>query len=218
MRGTRFAVPADLLDAVIEFVDVALGIGRIEVPVGSRQVAPRAADRLAAPGEPVECVRDLAERSHLPRDLVDRALRLLRPFVQRRVRAAREAHERVVIGAVAREVADRRTDFRARRLGQARAEVQGIRDAEAEQAAVEVAARLGIAHIDAEMPQAPDAERPRQPHAAYVELRFLGGHLFASLYLPYDRVAHRTGVREKSPRSPHANEKRLSVFALNRLK
>src|SRR4051812_50142074 len=76
------------------------------MPVRSRQVASGAADRLSALGEPVEGVRDLAQRADLPGDLVDGALRLLRPFVQRRIGLAGEEDERMMVGAVAGGGAD----------------------------------------------------------------------------------------------------------------
>ena len=163
------AVPADLLDAVVELVDVAFRIRRIEMPVRAGQVAAGAADRLAALGEPAEGVGDLAQRADLPGDLVDRALRLLRPFVQRRKGAAREEDERMMVGAVAREVADRRPDFRAQLLGQARGEIERIRQAKAEQAAIEILAALRVADVDAEVAEAADAEGARQAHAPDVE-------------------------------------------------
>ena len=81
-----------------------------------------------------------------------------------------EENERVVIGAVAREVADRGADARALVLGQPRAEVDRVGDAETQQPAVEIFALLRIGDVDAEMTQAPDAEGPLHAHAAYQEL------------------------------------------------
>src|SRR5205085_12608661 len=113
------AVPADLFDAVIELVGMAFRIRRIEVPVRAGQVAPGAADRLAAGAEPVEGVRYLLQRADLPGDLVDRALRPLRPWVQRLVSALREEDERMVVRSVTRKVADCRADAPAFVLGEA---------------------------------------------------------------------------------------------------
>src|SRR5713101_6304589 len=81
-----------------------------------------------------------------------------------------EEDERMVIGAVAREVADRRADARALVLGQPRAEVERVGNAKAEEATVEILALLRIGDVDAEMAQAPDAERPAHDHAAHLEL------------------------------------------------
>src|SRR5262249_9628227 len=49
-------------------------------------------------------------------------------------------------------------------------EIDRVRNAEPEQPAVEILAALGIGDVDAEMPEPPDAERPRQLDAADVEL------------------------------------------------
>ena len=77
----------------------------------------------------------------------------------------------MVIGAVAREVTSRGADARALVLGQPRPEVDRVGDAKAEKATVEILALLGIGDVDAEMAQAPDAERPAHDHAAHLELR-----------------------------------------------
>src|SRR5205807_686107 len=76
----------------------------------------------------------------------------------------------MVIGAVAGEVADCRADARALVLGQPRPEVERIGNAKTEQPAVEILALLRIGDVDAEMTQAPDAERPPHAHAAHLEL------------------------------------------------
>jgi len=122
----RIPVPADLLDSVIELVGVAVGIRRIEMPVRSRQIAARAADLLAPPGEPVERVRHFLQRPDLPGDLIDGARRLQRMRVEDGVGVLGEENERMVIGAVAREVADRRADARALVLGQPRPEIDRV--------------------------------------------------------------------------------------------
>src|SRR5205809_4282468 len=166
----RVTVPADLLDSVVELVGVAVGIRRIEMPVRSRQIAARAADLLPPPGKPVERVRHLLQRPDLPGDLVERPRGLERMRVEDRVGVLGKKHERMVIGAVAREVADRRADARALVLGQPRAEVDRVGDAKAEQPAVKILALLRIGDVHAEVAQAPDAERPAHDHAAHLEL------------------------------------------------
>ena len=104
-RAASSAVPADLLDAVIELVGVAFGIGRIGVPVRARHVAADAAG-IDASHEIVDAVADLAQGADLPGDLVGRDL-------GRNLRSARwsmtalwEQHEGVMVGAVAHEIAD----------------------------------------------------------------------------------------------------------------
>ncbi len=166
----RIPVPADLLDAVVELVGVAVGVRRIEMPVRSRQIAARAPDLLAPPRKPVERVRHFLQRPHLPGDLVERPRGLERMRVQDRVGVPGEKNERMVIGAVAREVADRRADARALVLGKPRPEVDRVGDAKAQQPAVKILALLGIGDVHAEVAQAPDAERPAHDHAAHLEL------------------------------------------------
>src|SRR3954464_12443042 len=82
----------------------------------------------------------------------------------------------MVIGAVPREVAHGGTDACALLLRQARPEVERVGNAKAQKPAVEVLAALGLAHVDAEMPQAPDAKRAREPHAPNAEVNFLALH------------------------------------------
>jgi len=81
----------------------------------------------------------------------------------------------MMIGAMAREVAERRPDAAALVLGQPVREVERIGDAKAEQAAIEIAAGLGIGDIHPEVAQAPDAERAWPAHAAEVEFALRRG-------------------------------------------
>src|SRR5581483_4639166 len=164
-------------------VGMAVRVGRIEVPVGSGEIASGAVDRLAAPREPVERVGHFLQRPGLPGDLVHRAARRARGRTERLERALRKEHERVMVGAVAREIADRRPGPALLVLGHALAEVDRIGDAEAEQPAIEVLAALGIGDVDAEVPEAADAERPGHAHAADdVLFRLRGGNPFGLVH------------------------------------
>ena len=75
----------------------------------------------------------------------------------------------MVVAAVAREVADAGAVLAALFRRQPHAEVDRVRDAKAQDPAVEIARRLGIGCVDAEMPQAQELERPRQAHASDIE-------------------------------------------------
>src|SRR5207302_8498534 len=77
--------------------------------------------------------------------------------------------ERVMVAPVPGEVSDRLAVLIAFRLGKAHAEVDRVRDAEADQPGVKVARHFRVLHVDAEMAQAQELERPRQAHAADVE-------------------------------------------------
>jgi hypothetical protein len=93
-RGFEIAVPADLLDAIVELVDVAVGIGRIEMPVRPRQVAPRAQHAPLAPHEPLVAFGDFAQAADLPGDLIDRELGIAAIVrIDLRERPAGEQHE-----------------------------------------------------------------------------------------------------------------------------
>jgi len=112
---------------------------------------------------------------------------------------ARKENKRVVVGAVAREIADRRTHLVPLFRGHALAEIERIRDPEAEQPAIEILAALGIGDVHAEVAEAPDAERPRQLYSADGEflcrgLRDAFGLVHIGLSLAgrlYARLTHR---------------------------
>ena len=143
-RRLRAQVPADLLDAVIDLVGVALGIGRIGVPVRARHVAADAARIDADRLEPVDAVADLAQGADLPGDLVGGDLGIgdmaagaaAAHAVERRLG---EDHVRMVIGAVRHEIADRgrhAVEHVGRRDDAG--EIERVGDAEAQQIAIEM--------------------------------------------------------------------------------
>src|SRR6185503_18136131 len=105
IHAARFdmAVPADLLDAVIKLVAVAVGIEQIGVPVGTRHVAAGALLLDVIIVEPFDRVIDFAHAADLPGNLIDRHARLF-GAAQRLAHAFGEKHHGVVIAAVAGEV------------------------------------------------------------------------------------------------------------------
>src|SRR5207237_4098848 len=107
--------------------------------------------------------------------------------------ALRKEDERMVIGAMPREVADRGADARALVFRQALREIERVGDAKAEQPAVEVAATLGVRDIHAEVAESPDAERARPAHAPEIEL---------GLHAPYCIAARTYSSRRRRRRSP----------------
>jgi hypothetical protein len=75
-------IPTDLLDSVVQLVDMAIGVERIEMPIGPGQVASSAMYGLAATLEPLECIGHFLKRADLPGYLVDRPAGPPRVFVQ----------------------------------------------------------------------------------------------------------------------------------------
>src|SRR5262245_27874329 len=146
-------IPADLLDTVVQLVNMAVWIERIEMPVRARQVAPGAMYGLAAALEPLERIGHFLQRTDLPGYLVDRPAGLPRVLVQRLAQSPREEYERMVIGAVPGKVSNRRADPLALLLRQSAAVVRGIGDAEAEQPTIKRARDLRLHDVQAEMAQ-----------------------------------------------------------------
>ena len=164
----RPLVPADLLDAVIELVGVAVRVVDIDVPVAARHVAPDALDADLLLLEIAVRVGDLLEAAALPGDLVDRDLGrefAVGALVHHRLR---EQHHRVVVGAVAHEIAVAVAEPLV--LGEPRRarEIGLVRDREAEEVAIEMAALLELLDVEAEMPEPADLERPLQQDPADV--------------------------------------------------
>src|ERR1700736_782909 len=130
-------VPADLLDAVVEFVGVTVRVVDIDMPIAARHVAP---DPLNADLLLLEIgvrIDNLFEATALPGDLIDRDLgrefavgtMVHDPF--------REQHEGVVVGPVAHEITARVAEIGI--LGEPR-EIERIGGGKAEQVAIELAA------------------------------------------------------------------------------
>src|SRR5262249_487389 len=140
--------------------------------IGAGNVTPFSVYRFASPLEPFECVRDFLQRADLPGDLVDRPAGRAGVLLQRLPQPAREKHERMVVGAVPREVPHRGPDATALFLRQAAAVIDRIGYAKPEQAAIEFARHFGLHHVHPEMAEPPNAKRPRHSHAADDE--FLG--------------------------------------------
>ena len=175
--GLGIAVPADLLDAVEQFVDMAGGIERIEMPVRARQVTAGAMNAFATLTEPVKAVGHLLQAADLPGDLVDAAghREFGRELVQRAIDLARKEHEGVMLGAMPAEVAHAGPELGHFLGWQTRPEVQRIGDAKAQQIAVEMLAHFRVEHIDAEVTQATYLERAWQAHATDQKLFLRAG-------------------------------------------
>ena len=166
-RRLGAALPADLLDAVKELVDMAVGVERIDIPVRAGRVAPGTVDAQAELPEILETLNHLAQAADLPGDLVGRDLgEFALELVVGRQRAAREEHERMVFGAMPGEIADQRPHLGAFLGCEARRQVELVGDAQAEQLFVKAARDFRVGDIDAEMPEAPHLERSRQADAA----------------------------------------------------
>src|SRR5215469_7584642 len=111
-------------------------------------------------------VGDLLERAALPGDLVDRDAGLELAVGALVHDLFREQHHRVMVGAVAHEIALRPGEI----LGEPRRarKIREIGDLEAEKVAVELPALLDLVQVEAEMPEPPDLERPLQHHPANI--------------------------------------------------
>src|SRR5205814_3749144 len=113
----------------------------------------------------------LAQARYLPSHLVDRRLgELPIMWIHLRHHPPRKDHEGMMIAAVPREVAGARSVLAALLRRQAGVHVDWIGNAKAEQPAVKIARRFRIHHVNAEMAQAQKLERPREAHAADIEL------------------------------------------------
>src|SRR5215510_5335008 len=102
--GFAIAVPADLLDAVIKLILVAVGIEQIGMPVRSRHIATRSLNLDVFLLEPFDPFTNLPQTAYLPGDLIDRnswlftaTERIAHPF-------GKQDH-RMMVSTVAGEVA-----------------------------------------------------------------------------------------------------------------
>ena len=141
----RLLVPADLLDAVIEFVGVTVRVVDIGVPVAAGHVAPDALDADLLLLEIAVGLDDLLEAAALPGDLVDRdlgrELAVGAPVHDR----LREQHHRVMVGAVAHEIAVPVAKPGVLRKPRRAGEIGDVGHREAQQVAIEMARALDIA-------------------------------------------------------------------------
>ena len=121
--------------------------------------------------EEATAAHDLGQAADLPGDLVDRDLVGLARREQPED-LAREQDERVVIGAVPREVAlgvGIWPESLALLVREARAEVGLVGDRKAEQITVKVNARFDVVDVYTEVPEPPDAEGSIQQNAADIK-------------------------------------------------
>src|SRR5262249_26260954 len=161
-------IPSDLLDAVVELGRVAVGIVDVDVPVAARHVAPDALDRDLVPLEVGVGIDDLAQAAALPGDLVDGDLGRELPVGAEVHHLFVEEHERVMIRAVAHEVAPRIAEIRVLGEPGRLREVERVGEPEAEQVRVELDALRELEDIEPEVAEPPELEGPRQHHASDV--------------------------------------------------
>jgi len=172
VKDVRFgiSVPADLLDTVIELVDVLVGIERVDVPVGSRRVAPRPADRIVEAAQPFVRRGDLAQTADLPGNLVDGDIWVRRRPAHVIKHRLGKNHEGMMVAAMAHEVADCAVESLAYLFVlDSPAEIEGIGNAETQQIGIETGAGLDVADIEPEMAEAAYLERAVQPNPTHIE-------------------------------------------------
>ncbi len=148
----------------------------IGVPIAAGHVAPDPLDADLLLLEIAVGLDDLLQAAALPGDLVDRDLRrelAVGAAVHDRLR---EQHHRVMVGAVAHEIAVAVAEpgifWKPRSAG----EIGDVGHRETEQVAVEMARLLDVIDIEPEMPEAADLERPVQQNAADIIAMAVGRH------------------------------------------
>src|SRR5262245_44042786 len=106
VHDSRFAitVPADLLDAVIKLVLMAVRIEQVGVPVRSRHIAARSLNLDVFLLKPFDPFTDLPQTAYLPGDLIDRNSRLF-TATERVAHPLRKQDHRMMVSTVAGEVA-----------------------------------------------------------------------------------------------------------------
>ncbi len=155
---------------------MAVRVVDIGVPVAARHVAADALDAHLLLLEIAVRVDDFFEAAALPGDLVDRHLGsefAVAALVHHRLR---EQHHRVMIGAVAHEIAMRIAEPGILRKPRGSREIGLVRDREAQEIAVEMPRLFELDDIEAEMPEAADFERPLQEDAADIVAMPVASH------------------------------------------
>ncbi len=153
-----------------------VGIVDVDVPVAARHVTTDALDRNLLLFEIRVGVEDLLQAPALPRDLVDGDLGAELPIGAMVHHLLVEEHERVVIRAVAHEVAERIAEVDVLREPRRLREVESVGHVEAEELRVELDALGELVDVEPEVPEPADLERPGQGHAANVEALGDGRH------------------------------------------
>ena len=182
--GLGAANPAELLNAVVELVDVVVGVPDIGMPVAAGGVATGAPDGDLVLSEVGLALHDLLERTALPSDLVhsDIAIALMPAAAAHGVQGwLGEDDEGVMVAAVVHEVALGLLD--ALEGGGAPGEVESVGDVEAEQGVVEVLAGFHVGDVEAEVAKPTNLEGPVELDAADVIGALLGSchWVFSSL-------------------------------------
>src|SRR6516164_982856 len=97
------AIPADLLDAVIKLILVAVRVEEVGMPVRSRHVATRSLNLDVFFLEPFDSFTDLSQTADLPGDLIDGDSWLF-TSAEGVAHALGKQDHRMVVGAVASEI------------------------------------------------------------------------------------------------------------------
>src|SRR5262249_58155699 len=213
--GLSRLVPSDLFDAVVERGRVAVGIVHVDVAVAARHVAPDALDRDLVLLEVGVGVHDLAQASALPGDLVDGDLGRELPVGTEVHHLLVEEHERVVIRAVAHEVAARIAEVPVLREPGRLREVERVGEPEAEQVRIELNALHELEDVEPEVAEPPDLEGPRKHHASDIVALGRGCH---GLSPPYEARVCRAFIHGQSrwlaSRAPSASIRNFSHMML----
>ena len=137
-----------------------VGIVDVDVPVAAWHVAPDALDRDLQFLEIGVGVEDLLEASTLPGDLVDGDLGAELPVGAVVHDLLVEEHERVVIRAIAHEVAERIAEVDVLREPRRLREVERVGHVEAEEVRVELDAFSELEHVESEVAEPANFEGP----------------------------------------------------------
>ena len=177
LSGFAPSQPPDLLDAVIQFVDVFVGVPDVGVPVASGHVPSRAADGDFPFIKVPHAVDHFFQRTGLPSDLVDGhvAVAGVAAIASHRVHSlSGEQDERVMVAAVVHEitagVGNILQHFSPLGIG---FEIDVIGNLESQQVPVKGQRILGTVHVEAEVSQPANLEGPGHHHTAHAVLFLL---------------------------------------------
>src|SRR5262249_13754683 len=174
--GFAIAVPADLLDAVVKLVLVAIRIEQIGVPVRSRHIAARSLNLDVFLLKPFDPFTDLPQTAYLPGDLIDRNSRLF-TATERLAHPFGKQDHRMMVSTVAGEVAIGIPQPRdlIRVLGAFRV-IHDIRYSKPEPIDVKPYALIHIRQIKPEVAEATDFEGLVEENSSHIKFVRRGRH------------------------------------------